>query len=221
VQQTIQIPVTGLKPEVVPDETAAARPRTFAPRSGEVVVVGLDNAVSLDWKPTTGAQYYEVSSGGETVCMTVYSTCTVPALNRRSRTYVVSAVTANGTQAPVAKGTGWAKPSGTRLASVYFDPTKAGLKAVSVRSLRKMIRDVKALGIGSVYVIGHTDTRGSLQYNRRLSAQRARAVHDWIEKNLEDAVFDNHTPQGEINPKFPEATNPGDWRNRRVDILVR
>lgn len=153
--------------------------------------------------------------------MTVYSSCTVPSINRRSRTYVVSAVTPSGTQAPVAKGTGWAKPSGTRLASVYFDPTKAGLKGASIQALRKMVRDVKALGIGSVYVIGHTDTRGSMQYNRRLSAQRARNVHNWIEQHLEDATFDDQTPQGELRPQFPEAANPGDWRNRRVDVLVR
>ncbi len=221
IQQTIEVQVAGPSPKVVPDQRAADLPRGFAPRSGEVVVVGMDSEVGLNWKQEVGTQYYEVSSGGETVCMTVYTSCIVPAQNRRSRSYVVSAVKSDGASKNVAKGTGWARPSGTRLAAVYFDSASGKLTKKSVRTLRKMVRDVKALGIGSVYVIGHTDTRGSIQYNRLLSEDRARNVHDWIEKNFEDAIFNEQSPQGELRPAYSEATNPGDWRNRRVDVLVQ
>lgn len=221
IQQTIQIPVAGPKPDVVPDAQAAALPRAFAPRSGEVVVLGMDGEVGLNWKPEAGAEYYEVSSGGETVCMTVYTSCIVSAPNRKSRTYVVTAVKPGGATEAVAKGTGWAKPSGTTLASVYFNSASAELNKKAIRSLRKMIRDAKALGIPSVYVIGHTDTRGSITYNRKLSAKRALNVRAWIKQYMKEAVFNRQSPKGEINPKFSEDDRPGDWRNRRVDILVQ
>ena len=221
IQQTVQVQVAGPNPQVVPDQRAADLPRGFAPRSGEVVVVGMDSEVGLNWKQEAGTQYYQVSSGGETVCMTVYTSCIVPAQNRRSRSYVVSSVKPDGESTNVAKGTGWARPAGTRMAAVYFDSASGELTKQSLRTLSKMVRDVKALGIGSVYVIGHTDTRGSIQYNRRLSEERARNVHDWIENHLEDAVFNEQSPQGEFKPAFSEQGNPGDWRNRRVDVLVQ
>jgi uncharacterized repeat protein (TIGR02543 family) len=221
IQQTIRVQVSGPTPQVVPDQRAADLPRGFAPRSGELVVVGMDSEVGLNWKQEAGTQYYQVSSGGELVCMTVYTSCIVPAQNRRSRSYVVSSVKSDGASTNVAKGTGWARPSGTRLAAVYFDSASGKLTKKSVRTLRRMVRDVKALGLGSVYVIGHTDTRGSIQYNRTLSEIRARNVHDWIENHLEDAVFNEKSPQGELKPAFSEAANPGDWRNRRVDVLVQ
>jgi len=221
IQQTIQIPVAGPKPEVVPDEQAAALPRGFAPRSGEVVVLGMDGEVGLNWRPEAGAQYYEVSSGGEPVCMTVYASCIVPAPNRKSRTYVVTAVNPGGTTQTVAKGTGWAKPSGTRLASVYFDSASGELNMKALRALRKMVRDAKAVGLPSVYVVGHTDTRGSMTYNRQLSAERALNVRAWLKRYLPNAVFNRQSPKGEINPKFSENDRPGDWRNRRVDVLVQ
>jgi len=221
IQQTIEIPVAGPTPRVVPDAQAALQPRAFAPDPGKVVVIGMDGEVGLNWKPEPGAQYYTIASGGETVCMTVYTSCIVPAPNRRSRSYIVASVGSAGKQEPIAKGTGWASPSGTTLASIYFQPDRATLTADSIRRLRQMVRDAKALGIPSVYVVGHTDTRGSLSYNRRLSANRAQSVHDWIERNLEDAVFNDRSPQGEINPKYAEDDRPGDWRNRRVDVLVQ
>jgi OOP family OmpA-OmpF porin len=152
--------------------------------------------------------------------MTVYTSCIVPAPNRRSRSYQVAAATDAGPAQAIAKGTGWANPSGTRLASVYFDSASATLSAEGIQALRKMVRDSKALGIPSVYVVGHTDTLGPMDYNRRLSARRARVVHNWIERNLQEAIFDKGTPQGELRPRFDEADRPGDWRNRRVDIIV-
>jgi len=221
IQQTIQIPVVGPQPPVVPNARAALLPRAWSPDPGEVVVVGMDGEVGLNWRPQPGADYYVVSSGGDEVCMTIYSSCIVPAPNRRSRSYVVTGMSETGKSVSRAAGTGWANQSGTSLAAVYFEPGSARLTPAAIRALRQMVRDAQALGIPSVYVVGHTDTLGSMDYNRRLSARRARAVHDWIEKNFEDATFDGGSLQGEINPKFPEASRPGDWRNRRVDIRVK
>ncbi len=69
-----------------------------------------------------------------------------------------------------------------------------------------------------VDVIGHTDSRGSEQYNQRLSEQRAASVARYLEshKVLPQRIVT--TGKGELRPIASNDTPDGRALNRRVEI---
>jgi len=71
-----------------------------------------------------------------------------------------------------------------------------------------------------VEVEGHTDTRGSAEYNLRLSQARANAVKDWLVSHgciSPDRI--KAIGYGETRPEvYPERTPEDYQRNRRVVI---
>lgn len=83
--------------------------------------------------------------------------------------------------------------------------------------IAKLLRSMPAL---KVLIVGHTDAKGSLEYNRSLSERRARAV---VEALVRDYGIDRSrlTPVG-VGMAAPVATNrteEGRSKNRRVEIV--
>ena len=71
----------------------------------------------------------------------------------------------------------------------------------------------------SVDVIGHTDDRGSDEYNQWLSERRA----DVVKKNVANAFPDvqvTSSGEGEANPVSSNDTSDGRRLNRRVEIKI-
>ena len=62
------------------------------------------------------------------------------------------------------------------LYGVYFDTDRARLKPASRAQLAEMAAFLKASPRAKVYVVGHTDDRGTLAHNLDLSRRRAAAV---------------------------------------------
>ena len=76
-----------------------------------------------------------------------------------------------------------------------------------------------------ISVEGHTDSKGSDEYNQRLSEQRAGVVFDWFVANGIDAALLTASGFGEGDPVAPNEVNgednpDGRALNRRVDIRV-
>ncbi|MEM9314072.1 MAG: OmpA family protein [Pseudomonadota bacterium] len=74
----------------------------------------------------------------------------------------------------------------------------------------------------SFYVVGHTDSRGTLEYNLRLSRQRADAVVDALLEDYgigEDRL--NGHGVGPLNPVFSNESENGRRANRRVELVER
>lgn len=72
-----------------------------------------------------------------------------------------------------------------------------------------------------VDVIGHTDSKGSRQYNQRLSEKRAQSVASYFESReviSERVIADG---MGEVNPIAPNDTRAGRAQNRRVEIKLK
>lgn len=72
-----------------------------------------------------------------------------------------------------------------------------------------------------VDVIGHTDSKGSRQYNQRLSEKRAQSVASYFESReviSERVIADG---MGEANPIAPNDTRAGRAQNRRVEIKLK
>ena len=72
-----------------------------------------------------------------------------------------------------------------------------------------------------VEVQGHTDSRGSDLYNKRLSQRRAQAVVDYlVRKDVDRDRLEAHG-YGEEKPIAPNSTKTGRAMNRRVELIVR
>lgn len=69
------------------------------------------------------------------------------------------------------------------LNNVYFDLNKSGLRDDAIAVLNKNIEVLKSNKEITIRVEAHADSRGSKQYNVNLSANRSRAVVNYLVKN--------------------------------------
>lgn len=111
-------------------------------------------------------------------------------------------------------------------ADVLFDFDKADLRPEAAQSLDKVAAVLRANPKARARVEGHTDSRGTDAYNRRLSDARADSVRKALAaKGVSNAI--EARGHGSAKPVVPNTTkdgkdNPdGRRRNRRVDIVVQ
>lgn len=103
-----------------------------------------------------------------------------------------------------------------------FDSAKLSPDAADV--LADVVRTLRSKNAKSATVVGYTDSVGSTSYNKRLSAQRAKAVSDHLESTVGGSVTFKATGRGESDPvaenkKADGSDNPaGRRQNRRVTI---
>jgi OmpA-OmpF porin, OOP family len=106
------------------------------------------------------------------------------------------------------------------LYGIYFDSGKAIVKADSEKTLKEIATLLKNNSSLKLYVVGHTDSDGSLSMNMELSQQRAKAVVDILvgQYNIAKNRLD---PKG-LGPLAPVSTNrtaEGKAKNRRVELV--
>ena len=76
-------------------------------------------------------------------------------------------------------------------------------------------------GLGSLNVVGHTDSTGPADYNQKLSEQRARAVADLlIAHDPSRRAFVKVMGKGESDPVADNDTGEERQQNRRVVLEV-
>ena len=110
---------------------------------------------------------------------------------------------------------------------VNFDFDKSDIRKADVAELKKAIDFVRKYPGAEVKVEGHTDSRGTEEYNQRLSERRADAVRQYlIKEGAAEKTRISATGYGELRPIAPNKTQDGkdnpDGRaeNRRVEILI-
>ena len=72
---------------------------------------------------------------------------------------------------------------------------------------------IEATKAKSVYLVGHTDTSGTEEYNIALSERRAQSVADYLSRLGTDPARMQVVPKGETEP-----TGLGDDKDRRVEF---
>ncbi len=103
---------------------------------------------------------------------------------------------------------------GTLPTDQFFATDSYRISAAGQKKLREFFRMTKARG----YMIhGHTDSRASEAYNRRLSQNRANAVAR-VAKSVGAAVYEVKG-FGESKPRVPNDTPEHMAQNRRVEII--
>ncbi|ATG46324.1 hypothetical protein CEW89_01320 [Celeribacter ethanolicus] len=108
------------------------------------------------------------------------------------------------------------------LDGLFFDFDKATLTAASAPALDVIARYLNAHPDKSFYVVGHTDSKGTLSYNRDLSEARARAVTTSLTAQY-GIAGERLTPYG-VGPVAPVTSNTseaGRAKNRRVELVVQ
>jgi outer membrane protein OmpA-like peptidoglycan-associated protein len=113
-------------------------------------------------------------------------------------------------------------------ADVLFDFDKADLRPDAQKVLNQAAGIIREKARGPVRVEGHTDSKGSDAYNKKLSDRRAKSVTDWLVKNegLNKVRFQT-TGFGATKPAVsntkPDGSDDAEGRqkNRRVEIVIR
>jgi OmpA-OmpF porin, OOP family len=102
-----------------------------------------------------------------------------------------------------------------------FEPGSSQLTAPSQAQLATVVERALVPPGGEILGPGHTDRRGSLEANDRLSLERARAVRGLLIERGFSAERIEAVGRGEREPLVPTEDEVEEPRNRRADILVR
>jgi outer membrane protein OmpA-like peptidoglycan-associated protein len=106
------------------------------------------------------------------------------------------------------------------LKNIFFDYDKASLRPESVSELERLIRFLKENPAVRIELSGHTDNKGTKEYNQKLSESRAKAVVDYLlEKGISS---DRLTFKGYwfSQPVSTNDTEEGRQLNRRTEFKI-
>ncbi|HEX5720331.1 MAG TPA: DUF4892 domain-containing protein [Thermoanaerobaculia bacterium] len=108
------------------------------------------------------------------------------------------------------------------LDGVVFDHDKATIKPESKPALDVIAKYLKDNPNLKAFIVGHTDMAGALDYNLKLSQQRAQAVVDALVKTygIAAARLSAHGV-GPLSPARTNRSEEGKGQNRRVEMVER
>ena len=107
-----------------------------------------------------------------------------------------------------------------RLKNIYFDFDKTSLKNESFVELDKVVEFLKQNSSVEVEISGHTDNKGSDEYNETLSQGRSEAVVNYIIGQGVDSYRLTAHGYGESKPIDTNDAEEGRANNRRVEFTV-
>ena len=115
------------------------------------------------------------------------------------------------------------KPTEIVLNAIFFEYDKSNITKEGAFELDKLVQVLKSNPTMEIMVKGHTDNRGSDQYNLNLSDRRARAAVQYvISKGVEKARISGKG-YGESEPKVDckeNCTEEDHAKNRRNEFLI-
>jgi OmpA-OmpF porin, OOP family len=109
------------------------------------------------------------------------------------------------------------------VGGLYFDSGKAELKPESAPQLEAMAALLKSQVAWKVFIVGHTDNVGTLEFNQTLSQQRAQAVVAALTTVPYGIDAKRLLSKGVANvaPVASNADEAGRARNRRVEMVLQ
>ncbi len=106
------------------------------------------------------------------------------------------------------------------LYGIYFDFDKASIKPESKETLDAIAEYLKKHAKVSLYVVGHTDMKGTLVYNLELAEKRSKSV---VEALVNDYQISRSRLEGQgvgpLSPKSNNTSEAGRKLNRRVELV--
>ena len=107
-----------------------------------------------------------------------------------------------------------------RLNEIYFDFDKAELRPESYPELGRVVEFMQLNNTLTIEISGHTDDRGSEEYNENLSQERSDAVREYILSKGIKADRIVAKGYGESKPLVPNTTDENRQFNRRVQFTI-
>lgn len=107
-----------------------------------------------------------------------------------------------------------------RLSNVEFTSSSHKLKRSTLPLLETLINLLDNYHLYKIKVEGHTDDRGSEEYNLKLSERRAKTVADYLIAEGIDSGRVTFQGIGEVSPLLPNTSEYNRSKNRRVEFLL-
>lgn len=112
-----------------------------------------------------------------------------------------------------------APPRKLVLEGVNFDFDKSAIRQEDLDDIDKDVASLESWGNVNIEVAGHTDSRGSDEYNTKLSQRRVEAVRNYLVSKGIAADRLSAKGYGESQPVADNATDEGRFKNRRVELV--
>jgi len=112
------------------------------------------------------------------------------------------------------------------IKNIYFDYDKFSIRDESIKDLRAIVKNMEEFPGSKLELSGHTDNKGSYQYNLTLSLNRAKAAYDWliangVSKSRIKYTYYSFNKPAEPNQNPDGSDNPaGRQKNRRVEFKL-
>lgn len=105
---------------------------------------------------------------------------------------------------------------------IVFEFDSAEIKPESYKILNEIGDALSEWPELEIEIGGHTDNKGSEDYNQKLSEKRAQAVLDYLTKNFSDIRHGNYSVKGYGEKKSVASNDSEEGRaeNRRVEFIV-
>lgn len=104
---------------------------------------------------------------------------------------------------------------------LLFELNESNLQTINKEDISKFSQLYKSGKLGEyIYIVGHTDSRGTRAYNQSLSARRAWFIASLLVKNGVNPSLVKLVPAGESQPVESNSSERGRNKNRRVEIMT-
>jgi outer membrane protein OmpA-like peptidoglycan-associated protein len=104
--------------------------------------------------------------------------------------------------------------------NLLFGFDQSDLSSEARANLDKLVKVLNTYPDTDIELQGHTDDRGSADYNQSLSVKRANAVSNYLANQGIDNKRMTVKGFGEEVPKYENNTADGRMQNRRVEFLI-
>jgi outer membrane protein OmpA-like peptidoglycan-associated protein len=106
------------------------------------------------------------------------------------------------------------------LNNIFFKFGKAELETTSYPELHRVMKLLEAYPKLKIEISGHTDNKGSLSINKKISEERAKAVVDYLLAKGVEAARLTYKGYAYLQPVASNDTEEGRQRNRRVEFKI-
>lgn len=113
----------------------------------------------------------------------------------------------------------WRKAFDSLDSVVYFDFDLARLNSTAVRTLRRWVSNLKRYPNADLTIRGHTDSRGTRDYNLWLAERRAKSIQDYLETRGIEGKRVRVTSYGEEDPAVRGNSDRAHALNRRAVLI--
>ena len=104
------------------------------------------------------------------------------------------------------------------MQTIYFDYDRANIRPDQLEAMEANLAFLKASADVKVYITGHTDERGTVEYNYNLGMRRAGSVRDYYVEHGIAAERFAITSKGEEEPEVAGTGETAWAKNRRAQF---